>query len=193
MTRFIRQLMLLLALSGLAACSSTGGLQEDGASGKAEVVEQPAVEGSGDDAVGTDGTTASGAQTGSIEAPYSFEGRPIKGASDPADTWLVYFELDSSKVAGRYQDMLAAHANYLAAHPDARMTIEGHADERGSREYNIALGERRARAVRDLLVLLGAAPKQLSMVSYGEERPADPGHNEAAWRLNRRAVLIYTR
>lgn len=190
MKTFFKVMMLAFALTGLAACSSTGGLQDEGGAQQAEVVDQSS--GAGTTATTGSAATSEGAQTGGAEAPYSFEGRPIKGASDPSDAWLVYFDLDSSSVDGQYHAMLAAHAAYLAQHPDAQMTIEGHADERGSREYNIGLGERRARAVRDLMVLQGVAPRQLTLVSYGEERPDALGHDESAWRLNRRAVLLYT-
>ena len=103
----------------------------------------------------------------------------------------IYFALDSSEISPDFRQVLRAHGNYLAAHPEVRITIEGHTDERGSREYNLALGERRAYAVRQLLMLQGAAANQLEVISFGEERPAAYEHDEAAWRLNRRAVLRY--
>jgi len=82
-------------------------------------------------------------------------------------------------------------ARYLSERPGALVTLEGHADERGSREYNIALGEQRANAVRRLMSLLGAAGSQIRTISYGEERPAADGHDESAWGLNRRVEIIY--
>ncbi len=103
----------------------------------------------------------------------------------------IYFELDSSEIQPEFREVLRAHGNHLVAHPDIRVTIEGHTDERGSREYNLALGERRALAVRQLLILQGVGAEQLEVISFGEERPADPGHDEAAWRKNRRAYLRY--
>jgi len=87
--------------------------------------------------------------------------------------------------------VVAAHAKYLAGHPGTRVRLEGHTDERGSREYNIGLGERRAQSVRRALLLQGAADAQISTVSYGEERPAAPGHDEAAWAKNRRVEIVY--
>jgi peptidoglycan-associated lipoprotein len=87
--------------------------------------------------------------------------------------------------------MLTAHGRYLAGNPRAQVRLEGHADERGSREYNIGLGERRAQAVRRVLMLQGATAQQLSTVSYGEERPAQTGSDDEAWRLNRRVELVY--
>jgi len=103
----------------------------------------------------------------------------------------VYFDFDSSEIKGEGTDIVAAHAKYLAGNPATRVRLEGHTDERGSREYNIGLGERRAQAVRRALLLQGAADAQISTVSYGEERPAVPGHDEAAWAKNRRVEIVY--
>ena len=103
----------------------------------------------------------------------------------------VYFDFDSSEIKGAGTDVVAAHAKYLAANGGARVRLEGHTDERGSREYNIGLGERRAQAVRRALLLQGAGDAQISTVSYGEERPAVPGHDEAAWAKNRRVEIVY--
>jgi peptidoglycan-associated lipoprotein len=103
----------------------------------------------------------------------------------------VYFDFDSSEIKGEGTDIVAAHAKYLAANPTARVRLEGHTDERGSREYNIGLGERRAQSVRRALLLQGAADTQISTVSYGEERPAVAGHDEAAWAKNRRVEFVY--
>jgi peptidoglycan-associated lipoprotein len=103
----------------------------------------------------------------------------------------VYFDFDSSEIKGEGTDIVAAHAKYLAANPGTRVRLEGHTDERGSREYNIGLGERRAQSVRRALLLQGAADAQISTVSYGEERPAVAGHDEAAWAKNRRVEIVY--
>ena len=89
------------------------------------------------------------------------------------------------------QPVIEAHAAYLSEHAGASVTLEGHADERGSREYNIGLGEKRALAVRRLMSLLGATGPQIRTISYGEERPADAGHEESAWQLNRRVEIVY--
>jgi len=104
---------------------------------------------------------------------------------------VVYFDFDSSEIKGEGTDIVAAHAKYLAANPSTRVRLEGHTDERGSREYNIGLGERRAQAVRRALLLQGGSDAQISTVSYGEERPAVPGHDEAAWAKNRRVEIVY--
>jgi peptidoglycan-associated lipoprotein len=102
---------------------------------------------------------------------------------------VVYFDFDSFVVKDDYRPMLEAHAKALGANRNKRMVVEGHTDERGGREYNLALGQKRAQAVTRSLVLLGVTEAQLEAVSFGEERPADPGHDEAAWAKNRRAEL----
>lgn len=103
----------------------------------------------------------------------------------------IYFAYDSSEIRPEYIDVVAAHAAYLVKYPAARARLEGHADERGSREYNIGLGERRAQTVRRALMLQGVAEAQLTTVSYGEERPAVEGSDEAAYAQNRRVEVVY--
>jgi peptidoglycan-associated lipoprotein len=103
----------------------------------------------------------------------------------------IYFDYDSSEIRSDFTQMIQAHARQLAANPNMRVRLEGHADDRGSREYNIALGERRAQAVRQALQLQGASGTQLSTVSYGEERPVALGHDEGSWAKNRRVELVY--
>lgn len=102
---------------------------------------------------------------------------------------VVYFDFDSFVVKDEFRPALEANAKYLANNKKAQIIIDGHTDERGSREYNLALGQKRAEAVQKALVALGAADSQLESVSYGKERPAVEGHNEAAWAKNRRAEL----
>jgi peptidoglycan-associated lipoprotein len=104
---------------------------------------------------------------------------------------VIYFDFDSSEIKGEGTDIVGAHAKYLATNPSARVRLEGHTDDRGSREYNIGLGERRAQSVRRALLLQGATEAQISTVSYGAERPAVAGHDEAAWAKNRRVEVVY--
>jgi len=104
---------------------------------------------------------------------------------------IVYFGLDKYDVASNYAQMLDQHAAFLRGNPSYKVTIEGHADERGTPEYNIALGERRASAVKMYLQGKGVSADQMSIVSYGKEKPAVLGHDEAAYAKNRRAVLVY--
>ena len=99
---------------------------------------------------------------------------------------IVYFDYDKYDVKSEYTGMLQQKAELMKAYPDIRVRIEGNCDERGTQEYNLALGERRARAVYDYMVMLGVNPDQLEMISYGKERPAVSGDSEEAWALNRR-------
>ena len=104
---------------------------------------------------------------------------------------VVYFDFDKSDLKPEYSDLLARHASRLVHNPRLRVRLEGHADERGSREYNIGLGERRSQAVRRMLLIQGAAAEQISTVSFGEERPAALGHDEESYALNRRVEIKY--
>ena len=104
---------------------------------------------------------------------------------------IVYFDFDSAEVRADSQTVVAAHARYLAGAPAQKVRLEGHADERGSREYNIGLGERRAQSVRRALMLQGVAEAQITTVSYGEERPAVAGSDEQAYAANRRVEIVY--
>ncbi len=105
---------------------------------------------------------------------------------------VVYFEFDKSVLTPEAQDALKYNRDYLLANPDVRIMIEGHCDERGTNEYNLALGERRANAARRFLADLGIDPNRMEVISYGEERPADPASTEAAWAKNRRAEFKKT-
>ena len=104
---------------------------------------------------------------------------------------VVYFDFDRADIRADSQSVVAAHAAFLAKNPSQKVRLEGHADERGSREYNIGLGERRGQAVRRALLLQGVAELQLATVSYGEERPAVAGSDEQAYALNRRVEIVY--
>jgi peptidoglycan-associated lipoprotein len=117
-----------------------------------------------------------------VETPEALLGRTI-----------VYFDFDSSAIRAEYSEMLAAHAAHLGSASRVTVRLEGHTDERGSREYNIGLGERRSQAVRRALMLQGVGAGQISTVSYGEERPAVSGSDEEAWAMNRRVEIVYLR
>ena len=114
--------------------------------------------------------------------------------SDPASPLskrTIYFEYDSSQVLNEFIPVIEAHAQYLMTHPNQRITIEGHSDERGTREYNISLAEQRAKSVFKMMQLIGVMSNQLDIVSYGEEKPVALGHNDDAFALNRRVELVY--
>ncbi|MGB5670685.1 MAG: peptidoglycan-associated lipoprotein Pal [Sedimenticolaceae bacterium] len=154
-----------------AGCSSTGSKEGEGAA-----VDGP----------GSSGATTMGAGYGG-----SWSGNPLDNPNSPLYTKTIYFEFDESTIRTEYIDVLRAHADYLNKNRNVLVLIEGHADERGSREYNIALGERRVNAVRNFLEAEGVDAAQINGISYGEERPAVTGNDEAAWAENRRAVLVY--
>ena len=105
---------------------------------------------------------------------------------------VVYFDFDKSEVKSEYRAIVAAHAAYVSAHGSARVTLEGHADERGTREYNLGLGERRGNAISGLLSAAGAMGSQLDTVSYGEERPVCRVSDDSCWSQNRRVEIVYT-
>ncbi|MFI8620604.1 peptidoglycan-associated lipoprotein Pal [Marinomonas sp. NPDC078689] len=104
---------------------------------------------------------------------------------------VFYFDFDKSVVRPAAREALAKHAQYLISHPEARVVLEGHADERGTREYNMALGERRAKAVSRYLTIQGVAASQIETVSFGEEVPVAFGHDASSWQLNRRVEVRY--
>ena len=118
------------------------------------------------------------------------QGNPLDASGRLLDR-TFYFEFDQARLSERDLRVLATHAEYLRDFLNRSVTIEGHCDERGTREYNLALGERRAQAVARYLTSAGVRAGQIETVSYGEERPDDPGRDERAWSKNRRAVMIY--
>ena len=128
-------------------------------------------------------TTPGGGQTGSSN--------PLRDPNNILSKRSVYFDYDSFVVKDEYRPLVEAHARYLQAHRNARMTIQGNTDERGSREYNIALGQKRADAVKRMMTLLGAQDSQIETTSFGEERTKNPGHDESAWAENRRDDILY--
>ena len=136
----------------------------------------------------------SGTSTQGVEEPDTYDVMVLGDPNDPngpLSVRVIYFDLDSSNVRGDFRTAIEAHAAYLAANAEVAIRLEGHADERGSREYNLALGERRALTVRKQLVLLGASAGQVSAVSYGEERPVSDGSYDESYALNRRVEIIY--
>ncbi len=105
---------------------------------------------------------------------------------------MIHFDFDSFEIKQEYRPLLQSKAEILKKFDNVTMVIEGYCDDRGTEEYNLALGERRARAAYEFLILLGVAPERLSIVSFGEEDPIDPGQNETAWAQNRRAQFRLT-
>jgi peptidoglycan-associated lipoprotein len=145
-------------------------------------------------AVGTQpggGPGAGGAQSSVAPVVTDSPGGTVAGPANVSR--LIYFDYDSYVIKPEFQNLVEAHARFLKSNNDRRVAIEGHTDERGGREYNLALGQRRAEAVRRALVLLGVADNRLEAVSFGKEKPAAPGSDEASWAQNRRAELVYRR
>jgi peptidoglycan-associated lipoprotein len=145
----------------------------------------------GDDVNTLHGNAATGAAANAANAGAAGDAQG-GGASAPAGAArLIYFDFDSSEIRPEFVSVISAHAHALARNASVRVRLEGHTDERGSPEYNIGLGERRAQAVRRALMLQGVTDAQVATVSYGEERPAVPGQGEEAWAKNRRVEFIY--
>jgi peptidoglycan-associated lipoprotein len=141
-------------------------------------------------------TTKPGDQTTDTRAVARVDTTPtgVDPLTDPASPLAkrsVYFDFDSFIVKPEFQGLVEAHGKFLVANPNRRVVIEGNADERGSREYNLALGQKRAEAVKSRLRLIGVPEQQVETISLGEEKPRATGHDEAAWAENRRADLNY--
>jgi peptidoglycan-associated lipoprotein len=155
---------------------------------KATTVEPPTA---GSQVPGSGNAAADGQGASTSATPYGAEGAP--GAGPGAEVGrIIYFDFDKSDIRPEFTPIVQANAQFLVAHPNARLKLEGNTDERGTREYNIGLGERRAQAVRRALMLLGVTDTQLTTVSFGAERPAVQGDDESAWAKNRRVELVYT-
>lgn len=169
-------LLLIFSVVFLAACEGTTGTTKDDST----------VTGTESSSTSSGGATTTAAGSGS-----AWTGHPLDDPNSLLAKRTVYFDFDESVILDQDRPILEAHAQYLSQNPGAAITLEGHADERGTREYNLALGERRAVAVRQFMSLLGASGQQLRTLSYGEERPAATGHDEEAWALNRRVEIIY--
>jgi peptidoglycan-associated lipoprotein len=118
------------------------------------------------------------------------EETPVVEKLEPLVLQDVFFDFDKFAIKNEFKKVLEADAELLLSRPNAKLLIEGHCDERGTNEYNLALGEKRAKAVMDFFVAYGVPASRLSMISYGEERPFDRGHDEAAWAKNRRAHMV---
>lgn len=177
--KWTQALAVALLAIGLAACQKPKQVQPEA---PATTTESGGAQtsGLGTEGAGTTDTSAAGAMSAEQrQALAALQGKNI-----------VYFDFDSSEIRSDYVPVVAAHAAYLAKYPTARVRLEGHTDERGSREYNIGLGERRAQTVRKALMLQGVQDSQITTVSYGEERPAVEGSDEAAFAQNRRVELV---
>ena len=180
------RLIILFAFLVMAGCATTG--DEDKKEGTA-VEDRTAVEGGTSSSTGyqegsgVEGSALSDAERYSMKAPND--------PSSPLSIRTIYFAFDSSELTSESNDVLVEHARFLSLNPSIQVVLEGHADERGTRDYNLALGERRAKGVHEFLTAQGVNMTQLEVVSFGEERPVAQEHDEAAWQLNRRVEILY--
>lgn len=124
-------------------------------------------------------------------APKPVPANPLRDPKNILAKRSVYYDLDSYAVKPEFRPIVEAHAGYVKQHPGSSVVIEGNGDERGSREYNLALGQRRADGVKSLMVLLGGSERQIETVSFGEEKPRAAGHDESSWARNRRSDIVY--
>ncbi|ENJ5612079.1 peptidoglycan-associated lipoprotein Pal [Escherichia coli] len=171
LNKVLKGLMIALPVMAIAACSSNKNASNDGSEGMLGA-------GTGMYANGGNGNMSS-------EEQARLQMQQLQQNN------IVYFDLDKYDIRSDFAQMLDAHANFLRSNSSYKVTVEGHADERGTPEYNISLGERRANAVKMYLQGKGVSADQISIVSYGKEKPAVLGHDEAAYSKNRRAVLVY--
>ena len=167
--------MSVLLISMLSACASDK---------PAEVASTPAAP-----VAAAPAPVAQTAQTAQTAAPISTDS--LDDANSILAKRSAFFDFDQSAVKDADKPMVQAHGQYLASKADRKVVVEGNADERGSSEYNLALGNRRADSVKKMLVVSGAKAGQISTASFGEEKPRATGHNEAAWTQNRRADIVY--
>jgi peptidoglycan-associated lipoprotein len=144
-------------------------------------------------AAAKDGATTSGTATSGVSGAAAGTGsaNPLKDPNNILSKRSIYFEFDSFVVEDKYKAQIDAHAKYLSGNRSAKVTLQGHTDERGSREYNIALGQKRADAVKRAMTLMGVQEVVIETVSYGKEKPKREGHDEAAWAENRRVDIVY--
>jgi peptidoglycan-associated lipoprotein len=179
MKSLIRSAAILSVVTLIAACS-TAPLDED--KGSPVEARSEAAESAG---LGARGSSASESASGSRSAD------PLNDPASPLSRRSIYFDFDSFVIRDEFRPVLEAHAGFLLANPSRRIVIQGNTDERGSREYNIALGQKRAEAVRRALATLGVPEAQAEAVSFGEERPKSTGTDESAFAENRRADIVY--
>lgn len=177
----MRKIVAIAMFGLLAACASTPPEEQEGA--KVEERLPPAAKPA--EPSKPDTTATKPLENGKVS------GDPLKDPSNILSKRSIYFDYDSNVIKDEYKPVISAHAKYLSQNRSRRVRIEGNTDERGSREYNLALGQRRADAVKQMLELLGAPGGQIETLSFGEEKPKSQGHDESAWSENRRADIRY--
>ncbi|MEX2474869.1 peptidoglycan-associated lipoprotein Pal [Marinobacter sp.] len=176
----------VLSLGLIAGCSSTGEtMEEDEYGSDVEAVDQDG----GSTVYGSDGD--GGVSSSDLTEDERRDRAERAEQEAMRDITTFYFDFDTAEIKPEAREVLVAHARYLENDPNQQVRLEGHGDERGSKEYNLALGERRANAVERFLIVNGASRGQMETVSYGEEKPAVTGSDESAWAQNRRVELVF--
>jgi peptidoglycan-associated lipoprotein len=137
------------------------------------------------------GATTSGAGTSGVSGTPGAAAAALRDPNNILSKRNIYFDFDEFVIKDQYKPIIEAHAKYLQANRNARATLQGNSDERGTREYNIALGQKRADAVKKLMILLGASEIQIETVSFGKEKPRREGHDEPSWQENRRVDILH--
>ena len=193
-------LLVALVAAFVSACASTqeeisaggdGAPVDQSQSGSSGSVDGSSIGGSGAAATRLDGADG-GDGTAIVDSGPMTAMELLEEPDSELANRIIYFEYDSAKLSSESIAILETHGNFIAGNGEVTVRLEGHGDERGSREYNIALGDRRAQSVRRVLLFQGASSDQVETVSYGEEKPMELGHDDAAWSKNRRVELIYT-
>ncbi len=192
-----RVLVFAISAAILSGCSSTDEKKGSLLEGSPNSENSASTTGYSDGSVVTSEQFGANQQFGTNEQFTSSElspnqlGSEFSDPSNPLSKQTIYFMFDSSEIQQDFIPVVAAHARYLVNHPAQRIILGGHADERGSREYNIALGEQRAKSVYKIMKIQGVADSQMEVVSYGEEKPSANGFDEASFQLNRRVEISY--
>ena len=177
LNKILKGLLIAVPVMTLAACSSSSDIDENAANQSNQAtVEQ---------------TTTDTVEVATMTPEQKAEEQLRQKYEALRQEQIIYFDFDKATVESKYADLLRAHAEFLVKNPSVKVLIEGHADERGTPEYNIALGEHRGQAVEKYLQSLGVSESQISVVSYGEEKPMVKSRTEEAFAKNRRAVLVY--
>lgn len=185
--RIAGQFLLLLLVATLTACASNPNVKRPGVGAGDAEGGQYGQQGMGE----SSDLNVSKLDSRALEGVPKSDRRRFVDPDSLLSVRTIYFAFDSAQIAPKYRDVIQAHADYLASHPKVDLRLEGHTDERGTREYNLALGERRAESVEQALIIAGASRDQLTTLSFGEEMPAVIGHTPEAYAKNRRVELVY--
>ena len=176
LNKLFKAMLVAIPMMTISACSSTSDSETDATSVNSSTESERAT---------------GGVETGGVVSVLTPQEQQRLKYQELRKEHIIYFDFDRSSVSAQFVEVLQAHGEYLIEHPNVNVMIEGHADERGTPEYNIALGERRAKAVAKYLQGMGVLHSQISNVSYGEEKPLDMSRTDDGFAINRRAVLVY--